>query len=196
MQRGAGCCVSIACQPFRGCSDASWGWCRRPSSVSAISSVPVCAPLKRPQVGWCGNSARRAGRSINRCPGCGSGIRCGRMLADDSSALVGLVNRDAEVAWHAHLEASIRADVSSKPSNSGEPRDESTHHKDAKHIEGTKAHRKRLRNTHGSGGLVKQVEDLLRQLLSRETGNTNSRKSRPHQFKAPGNPGAFSVSIL
>jgi hypothetical protein len=116
---------------------------------------------------------------------------CGRVAEDlssepnDSSAGVGLVVRlGAEVAWHVHLEASVRADVSSKPSNNGGSKDENSRHEDAnEHLKkDAKARLKRLRNTHGSGGLVKQVEDLLRQLLPRAIGNTNSRKSRPRQF--------------
>jgi hypothetical protein len=118
-------------------------------------------------------------------------LGCGRVAEDlnsepnDSSAVVGLVvHLDAEVAWHVHLEASVRADVSSKPSNNGGSRDENSRHEDAnEHLKkDAKARLKRLRNTHGSGGLVKQVEDLLRQLPPRAIGNTNSRKSRPRQF--------------
>jgi hypothetical protein len=75
-------------------------------------------------------------------------------------------------------------------------KDENSRHEDAnEHLKkDAKARLKRLRNTHGSGGLVKQVEDLLRQLLPCAIGNTNSRKSRPRPFtKASVKTGAFAV---
>jgi hypothetical protein len=79
------------------------------------------------------------------------------------------IHWDAEVAWHAHLRVSAKAEVQLNLSSTGGSNDENVRRKNAhNHSKNARAHFERLRNNHGSGDPVKRDETLLRRLQLRE----------------------------
>ncbi len=104
------------------------------------------------------------------------------------------IHWDAEVAWHAHLRVSAKAEVNLDLSSSGGLKDEGTVHKNAdNHPKDARAHSKRLRDTHGSGDPVKRERRCYVDFNFVKSGNYIAGRTVPTRLGLGESRGLFTV---